>query len=105
MHRNRRVSLLVGFALIGASITVGAVPLVLLSALPARASWPYLIGSVVLHVAYNLLLMRSYRLGEFGQVYPIARGTSPLLVALAGAVFVGEHLSAGPPARRSPPPS
>ncbi len=69
-------------------------PLVLLSPLPARASWPYLIGSVVLHVAYNLLLMRSYRLGDFGQVYPIARGTSPLLVALAGAVFVGEHLSA-----------
>lgn len=69
-------------------------PLALLSALPARAGWPYLIGSVVLHVEYNLLLMRSYRLGEFGQVYPIARGTSPLLVALAGAVFVGEHLSA-----------
>jgi drug/metabolite transporter (DMT)-like permease len=85
---------LVGFALIGASVTVGAVPLVLLSPLPARASWPYLIGSVVLHVAYTLLLMRSYRLGEFGQVYPIARGTSPLLVALAGAVFVGEQLSA-----------
>ena len=85
---------LVGFALIGASITLGAVPLVLLSAPPARAGWPYLVGSVLLHVAYNLLLMRCYRLGDFGQVYPIARGTSPLLVALAGAVFVGEHLSA-----------
>jgi drug/metabolite transporter (DMT)-like permease len=44
-------------------------------------------------VAYNLLLMRSYRLGEFGQVYPLARGTSPLLVALGAAVFVGEQLS------------
>jgi drug/metabolite transporter (DMT)-like permease len=69
------------------------VPLVLLSSAPARASWPYLVGSVVLHVAYNLLLMRSYRLGEFSQVYPIARGTSPWLVALAAAVFAGEHLS------------
>ncbi|HEY6745833.1 MAG TPA: DMT family transporter [Mycobacteriales bacterium] len=85
---------LVGFALIGAAVTVGAVPLVLLSAAPAGPSRPYLIGSVVLHVAYNLLLMRSYRLGDFGQVYPIARGTSPLLVALAGAVVVGEQLSA-----------
>jgi drug/metabolite transporter (DMT)-like permease len=84
---------LVGFALIGAAVTLGALPLVLLSPLPARASWPYLAGSVALHVAYNLLLMRSYRLGDFGQVYPIARGTSPLLVALAGSVFVGEHLS------------
>jgi drug/metabolite transporter (DMT)-like permease len=85
---------LVGFALIGVSVTLGSVPIVLLSPGPARASWPYLIGSVVLHVAYNLLLMRSYRLGEFGQVYPVARGTSPLLVALAGSVFAGEHLSA-----------
>jgi drug/metabolite transporter (DMT)-like permease len=84
---------LVGFALIGVGVTVGAVPLVLLSSAPARASWPYLVGSVVLHVAYNLLLMRSYRLGEFSQVYPIARGTSPWLVALAAAVFAGEHLS------------
>jgi drug/metabolite transporter (DMT)-like permease len=85
---------LVGFALIGVSVTLGSVPIVLLSAGPARASWPYLIGSVLLHVAYNLLLMRSYRLGDFGQVYPVARGTSPLLVALAGSVFAGEHLSA-----------
>ena len=44
-------------------------------------------------MTYNLLLMRCYRLGEFSQVYPLARGTSPLLVALAGAVFVGEQLS------------
>jgi drug/metabolite transporter (DMT)-like permease len=84
---------LVGFALIGVSVTVGAAVIVLVSPLPASASWPYLAGSVVLHVAYNLLLMRSYRLGEFGQVYPLARGTSPLLVALAGVVFVGEQLS------------
>jgi drug/metabolite transporter (DMT)-like permease len=47
----------------------------------------------VLHVAYNLLLMRCYRLGEFGQVYPLARGTSPWLVALAAAVLAGEPLS------------
>ncbi len=44
-------------------------------------------------MAYNLLLMRCYRLGEFGQVYPLARGTSPWLVAIAAAVFVGEQLS------------
>lgn len=84
---------LVGFALIGVAVTVGAAGIVLLSPVPASASWPFLAGSVVLHVAYNLLLMRCYRLGEFGQVYPLARGTSPWLVALAGSVFVGEQLS------------
>ncbi len=84
---------LVGFALIGVAVTMGAAGIVRLSPVPASASWPFLAGSVVLHVAYNLLLMRCYRLGEFGQVYPLARGTSPWMVALAGSVFVGEQLS------------
>lgn len=84
---------LIGFALIGVSVTFGAVVIVLASPAPSRASWPFLIGSAALHVAYNLLLMRSYRLGEFGQVYPLARGTSPWLVAIAAAAFVGEQLS------------
>ena len=84
---------LVGFALIGVAVTVGAAGIVLVSPLPSRASWWFLVGSVVLHVAYNLLLMRSYRLGDFGQVYPLARGTSPWLVAIAGVVLVGEELS------------
>ena len=83
---------LVGFALIGVATTLGALPLVVAAPLPAAASWPALLASAVLHVVYNLLLMRSYRLGEFGQVYPLARGTSPLLVAVAGVVLVGEDL-------------
>jgi drug/metabolite transporter (DMT)-like permease len=85
---------LVGFALIGAAVTAGAVGILLVSPAPSAASWPYLAASGVLHVAYMLLLMRSYRLGEFSQVYPVARGTSPLLVALGAAVFAGENLSA-----------
>lgn len=44
-------------------------------------------------MAHLLLLMRCYRLGEFSQVYPLARGTSPGLVALGAAVFAGEQLS------------
>ncbi|MCW2793501.1 MAG: EamA-like transporter family protein [Nocardioides sp.] len=84
---------LVGFALIGTSITLGGAALVLVAPAPAAASWPFLAGSALLHVAYNLLLMRSYGLGDFGQVYPLARGTSPWLVALGAAVFVGEDLS------------
>jgi hypothetical protein len=41
--------------------------------------------SALLHVGYNLFLVRSYRAGELGQTYPIARGCSPMLVTL-GAV-------------------
>jgi drug/metabolite transporter (DMT)-like permease len=84
---------LVGFALIGVAVTVGAVAIVLASPAPLAASWPFLAGSASLHVAYQLLLMRCYRLGEFGQVYPLARGTSPWLVAVSAAVFVHEQLS------------
>jgi drug/metabolite transporter (DMT)-like permease len=63
------------------------------TALPRPDCWPYLLASIVIHIFYNLLLMRCYRLGEFGQVYPLARGTSPLVVTILAAVFVHEHLA------------
>jgi len=57
---------------------------------PARASWAYAVASAVLHIGYNLFLVRTYRSGDLGQTYPIARGTSPLLVSLGAALFAGE---------------
>jgi drug/metabolite transporter (DMT)-like permease len=81
------------FALIGAGGMAIAIPLVIVAAMPRADCWPYLLGSVAIHVFYNLLLMRCYRLGEFGQVYPLARGTSPLVVTILAAIFVHEHLA------------
>jgi drug/metabolite transporter (DMT)-like permease len=81
------------FALIGVGGIVVAVPLVIVAAMPRPACWPYLLGSVAIHVFYNLLLMQCYRLGEFSQVYPLARGISPLVVTVLAAVFVHEHLA------------
>ncbi|WP_137387641.1 EamA family transporter [Rhodoligotrophos defluvii] len=60
---------------------------------PDRAAWPYMIASVIFHIAYNLSLVRAYNLGEYGQVYPLARGAAPLAVAAFGALFLGEALS------------
>jgi drug/metabolite transporter (DMT)-like permease len=77
----------------GVAVTVGGAGIVLASPAPAPASWPFLVGSAALQVAYMLLLMRCYRLGQFSQVYPLARGTSPWLVALGAAAFAGEQLS------------
>lgn len=57
---------------------------------PARASWECAILSAILHLGYNLFLVRTYRSGDLGQTYPIARGTSPVLVAIGAAVFAGE---------------
>lgn len=58
--------------------------------LPAAASWPYIAGSALLHVGYNGFLIRAYRQGDFGSAYPIARGSSPLLVSLCAALVAGE---------------
>ena len=58
--------------------------------LPAPASWPWLAASALLHTGYKLFLIRAYAHGDLGQVYPVARGTAPLIVALVGAAFLGE---------------
>ena len=81
------------FALIGVGGIAVGIPLVILAAMPRGDCWPYLLGSVAIHVFYNLLLMQCYRLGEFGQVYPLARGTSPLIVTILAAIFIHEHLA------------
>jgi drug/metabolite transporter (DMT)-like permease len=81
------------FALIGVGGVAVAIPLIIVAALPRPDSWPYLLASVAIHVFYVLLLMQCYRLGEFGQVYPLARGVSPLVVTILAAVFVHEHLA------------
>ncbi|USV98574.1 DMT family transporter [Pseudomonas pergaminensis] len=60
---------------------------------PAPASWPYAVLSGVLHVGYNLFLVRSYKVGDLGQTYPIARGSSPILITLCALVFAGETVS------------
>jgi drug/metabolite transporter (DMT)-like permease len=60
---------------------------------PAVESWPMLLVSVVLHFFYFVTMMRSYRLGAFNQVYPLARGMSPWVVAIVAVTFVGERLS------------
>ena len=67
------------------------VPLVGVPALPA---WPWLTASVAIHLIYFASLIESYRSGDLGQVYPIARGSAPLMTAAATTVFVGEPLTA-----------
>jgi drug/metabolite transporter (DMT)-like permease len=82
---------LIAFGLIGTGGIVVAIPLVIVAPMPHAACWPYLAASIAIHVLYNLLLMRSYQHGEFGQVYPLARGTSPLVVTILAAVFIRER--------------
>ncbi len=50
-----------------------------------------MLGSSFLHLAYFIALLRGYRAGDFSLVYPLARGTGPLLATLGAVVFLGEH--------------
>ncbi|MFD5543904.1 EamA family transporter [Streptomyces sp. NPDC127079] len=81
---------LVGSSLIAAGGVLIGLLLMPFSATPAAGAWPYLLTSALVHVAYFALLMLSFRLGDFGQAYPLARGTAPLLVTLFAAAFAHE---------------
>jgi drug/metabolite transporter (DMT)-like permease len=84
----------VGFALIGIAITVVPALLLPVAGLPGAAAWPYLCSSAAVHVGYTGLLLASYRAGDFAHVYPLARGTAPLVVALLSVTVVGRPLCA-----------
>jgi drug/metabolite transporter (DMT)-like permease len=70
-----------------------ALPVALIAPAPLPASWPYMVASAAVQIGYALFLVRAYRVGLLAHVYPIARGTAPLLVTLGAAVVAGEHLA------------
>ena len=72
------------------------IPLVVLPflAVPAMASWPYMLGSALVHMVYFQLVAAAYRHADLSYAYPLMRGTGPLLVSLSSAALIGEALSA-----------
>ncbi|MDH3417859.1 MAG: DMT family transporter [Gammaproteobacteria bacterium] len=53
-------------------------------------AWPYLAVSVVVHLAYTLLLVPAYRLVDLSVAYPMIRGTGPVFVTLVSLLALGE---------------
>jgi drug/metabolite transporter (DMT)-like permease len=84
---------LLRMALVHAMASLCALPLVLASSVPEPASWPFLLASIAVHQAYYAFLVLGYEVGDLSQIYPIARGSAPLLVAVGAFVFAGETLS------------
>jgi drug/metabolite transporter (DMT)-like permease len=78
------------FALISTATVCCALVALPFVPIPERAAWPWLAGSVLVHGVYNLGLIHAYRLGDFNQVYPLARGAAPLLVAAVAALVLHE---------------
>lgn len=85
---------LMAFAWVGVSATVTGGIVLAVAGLPRSQAIPYAVASAAIHMGYDLALMNSYRLGALNQTYPIARGTSPLVVAIGAYFLAGEHLSA-----------
>ena len=61
---------------------------------PSRESLPYALASGFLHTGYNIFLARSYRDGDLSLVYPVARGTAPLITLLATWLVASEQINA-----------
>lgn len=64
-------------------------------AFPSSAAWPWIGLSALLHIGYNRFLSSAYQHGDLGQVYPIARGSSPLIVAALSVFLLHDYLSSG----------
>jgi drug/metabolite transporter (DMT)-like permease len=79
--------------LINLAASLVTLPLVLITGLPKAEAWPWLIASVLIHVAYYIALTQAYRRADMSQVYPVARGSAPLLTAAASILFLGEPVS------------
>jgi drug/metabolite transporter (DMT)-like permease len=47
---------------------------------------------MIFHLGYYIGLTEAYLSGDMGQVYPIARGSAPLMTASFGALYVGEQI-------------
>ena len=60
---------------------------------PDAAAWPYLIASAIFHTGYYFYLLNAYEHGDLSQVYPLARGTAPLLITTGAWVFADESIS------------
>ena len=77
------------------NVTVGVIGLAMMAfaGLPSAACAVYVVASGLIHLVYNALLVLMYRSGDLGETYPVARGSSPALVALGGSLFAGEWMN------------
>ena len=55
------------------------------------AEWIFIVGSAIIHIAYYFFLQLGYRLGDISLVYPIARGSGPMLSSIVAILLLGER--------------
>ena len=87
--RGDRLIVMAVVTLAGSMISL---PFLLFVESPQPSVWPLLALTILLHTCYHLFLPLAYNHGDLGQVYPIARGIAPVLVAIGAFVVAGETL-------------
>jgi len=79
-----------------AAVVIGHLPLALLALLlspsPSVESLPYLFAGIALHFGYQITLLNAYGAGDLTQIYPLARGSAPMVVAFVSVAFLGVTL-------------
>ena len=80
---NALITIASGLIALAALPFIGLAPIV---------SWPWLVASIILHLAYYYGLTEAYRTGDLSQVYPIARGAAPLMTAVISTTALGEDI-------------
>ncbi len=80
---------LVGVSLVAIFSGLIAAVALLPMGLPSAAELPWLGLSILLHTGYCLFLSHAYNQGDFGQIYPLARGSAPLLAMVLSAMLLG----------------
>lgn len=79
------------------ALVQGAIGVALLAfaPLPPRHIWPWIIAASALHTGYKLCLSAAYDHGDLSRVYPLARGSAPLMVLLASVAVGADILTFG----------
>jgi len=85
-----RVAVMAFVTLTGSLLSLFALPFI---DAPDPASWPLLFVTILIHTGYHFFLATAYDHGDLGQVYPIARGSAPILVTLGAILFAGEYIN------------
>ncbi len=79
------------------AIVFGHVPIAILVMLflplPTLESVPYIILSAIIHQGYQYYLISAYKIGDLTRVYPVARGSGPIVATLISIIFLGLLIS------------
>lgn len=87
-----RLEPFVAMTLINVTCAIFALPLLIWTGMPARESWPWAAASITIHCFYFLTLTEAYRRADMSVVYPIARGSAPMLTALVAIIWLKEPI-------------